>query len=202
MAPYEMCLRLVARISARVFLGLPVCRDEDWLEASIRYTENIFQTVITLRAFPSVLHPFLVRLLPSWYRIHKNIATARRLIVPLMLSYREGIALGQDYTDEERSTLLNWMIDEGVTDVETDPDKMAHRQLIMSLGAIHTTTMATVHMLYDICAHPEYFEPLREEIQPVILGEDGLDKQSFLKMRKLESFMKESQRLSPPSLCE
>ena len=93
------------------------------------------------------------------------------------------------------------MIDEGVTDVETDPHKMAHRQLIMSLGAIHTTTMATVHLLYDLCAHPEYFEPLREEIEPIMLAKHDLDKQSFLKMKKLESFMKESQRMNPPSLC-
>jgi len=38
--PYPSILRLVARISARVFLGLPLCRDEKWLEISTEFTEN------------------------------------------------------------------------------------------------------------------------------------------------------------------
>ena len=38
--PYHSILRLVSRISARIFLGLPVCRDEKWLEISTQFTEN------------------------------------------------------------------------------------------------------------------------------------------------------------------
>jgi len=38
--PYHSVLRLVARISARVFLGLPLCRNEEWLEISTEFTEN------------------------------------------------------------------------------------------------------------------------------------------------------------------
>lgn len=38
--PYHSILKLVARISARIFLGLPLCRDERWLEISTDFTEN------------------------------------------------------------------------------------------------------------------------------------------------------------------
>ena len=38
--PYHLILHLVARISARVFVGLPYCRDKDWLEVSTQFTEN------------------------------------------------------------------------------------------------------------------------------------------------------------------
>lgn len=69
--------------------------------------------------------------------------------------------------------------------------------------------MATSHALYDLAAHPEYVAPLREEIEQVI-AEDGyevdgsgmknLKKQSLPKLKKLDSFLKESQRFSPPGL--
>ena len=38
--PYHVLLMLVARMSARVFVGLPFCRDPEWLEISTRFTEN------------------------------------------------------------------------------------------------------------------------------------------------------------------
>ena len=79
----------------------------------------------------------------------------------------------------------------------------------MSMAAIHTTSMATTAAIYDLAAYPEYIAPLREEIQKV-LDEDGHDidddgflrlkKSSMPKLWKLDSFLKESQRLTPPAL--
>ena len=64
-------------------------------------------------------------------------------------------------------------------------------------------------MIFDLAARPEYIQPLRDEIQQVI-DEDGQDtdgdgffklkKMSMTKLRKMDSFVKESQRLSPPGI--
>jgi hypothetical protein len=51
---YELLLRIVARISARVFIGEPHCRNEEWLDTSIKYTENLFTTVMLLRRLPGL----------------------------------------------------------------------------------------------------------------------------------------------------
>lgn len=71
--------------------------------------------------------------------------------------------------------------------------------------------MAVTHALYDLVARREYIQPLRDELEHVIT-EDGQDtdgdgflklkKQSLTKLRKLDSFLKESQRLSPPAYGE
>jgi len=50
------------------------------------------------------------------------------------------------------------------------------------------------HALYDLAAHPEYVIPLREEIEPLIESE-GWKKSTIQKMRKLDSFLKESLRI-------
>lgn len=69
--------------------------------------------------------------------------------------------------------------------------------------------MAATQAIFDLVARPEYIQPLRDEIEQVI-DEDGQDtdgegflklkKTSMTKLKKLDSFMKESQRLSPPGI--
>jgi cytochrome P450 len=53
-----------------------------------------------------------------------------------------------------------------------------------------------VHAFYYLATYPEYMQPLREEVEEVVKSEgwtkDGLDQ-----MHKLDSFIKESQRLNP-----
>ena len=85
---------------------------------------------------------------------------------------------------------------------ESRPDKLAHRRLIVFLGAAHTTTMAGTHVIYDLCAMPEYVEPLRAEISALLKEEGGWSPAVPNKMRKVDSFFGESQRCSPASLRE
>lgn len=51
------------------------------------------------------------------------------------------------------------------------------------------------HVLYDLAVHPEYVEPLREEVKSVI-DSDGWSKVAMNKLRKLDSFIRESQRMA------
>jgi len=195
--PYHDILRIVARISARVFLGLPFCRNEEWLETSVEYTENVFVTVVVMRLFPPWLHPLISLLLPARYRLQSYVNTAMRLLVPEVKRRREA----WDRYDgvEARQNLLSWMI-ETANEKEGRPDKLAHLELVISLASIHTTQMAVVHVLYDLCEHPEFLPELRDEIEEVLAQDGEWKKTSFTKLRKLDSFMKESQRFNPPSI--
>ncbi|KAK9775109.1 putative Cytochrome P450 monooxygenase [Seiridium cardinale] len=194
---YDVLLRLVARISARVFVGPDLCRNKEWLHATIHYTENVFMTVMTLRMFPPIVHSVLALLMPSYWRIHANLRSAKRLISPIVRE-RRAAAAEQELGTDANPDLLQMMMDLA-TEQEGDPDKLAHRQLLLSLASIHTTTMATAHAIYDLCAHPEYLEPLQQEVNDVFAAEGSLGKASLNKLRRLDSFMKESQRLNPPS---
>lgn len=89
------------------------------------------------------------------------------------------------------------------SEIETKPKDLAHLEVVMSLASIHTSQMNAVHVLYDLAAIPGYIDVLRKEINEVI-KQDGpwlsWEKSSFYKLKKLDSFMRESQRLNPPSL--
>lgn len=195
---YEILLRIVARISARVFIGDPACRNEDWLQTSIKYTENVFTTVMILRIFPSYLHPVIATILPSAWRVQSNLRTAKKIIIPMIAERRAAAAAGDD-DYEKPNDLLQWMMDAANED-DGQPHKLAHRQLLLSLASIHTTTMSAAHSLYDMCYRPEYFDPLREEAVEILREDEGWKKTTLNKMRKLDSFLKESQRVNPPSL--
>ncbi|KAI9926545.1 hypothetical protein ASPWEDRAFT_119143 [Aspergillus wentii DTO 134E9] len=195
---YHIVLRIVSRISARVFLGNPACRNEEWLDTSIHYTENVFGTVMLLRRLPKFLHPIVAHCLPSYWRLHSNLRTAKRIISP-MVNQRRADQAKNDPSYEKPNDLLQWMMD-AANENDGQPDKLAHRQLLLSLASIHTTTMSAAHAMYDLCAHPEYFEPLRQEAYDVLREDGGWKKTTLNKMRKLDSFLKESQRVNPPSL--
>lgn len=66
-------------------------------------------------------------------------------------------------------------------------------QLSLTLAAIHTTTEATCQALQHLCEHPEFVQPLRDEIIRVV-GEHGWAKTSLYQLRLMDSFLKESQR--------
>ena len=83
---------------------------------------------------------------------------------------------------------------------EADPAHLAHLEIVISLASIHTTQMNVVHVLYDLAAHPNFVEPLRNEIETIAREDGGWHKASYSKLRKLDSFLKESQRFNPPSV--
>lgn len=198
----DVLLRIVARVSARVFVGLPLCRDPEWLQLSMETTVNAFGTAMSLRMLPSFLHflhPVVVRFLPSWYRLHENRRVAQKLISPIIERHVRERGRGSA-SRGEISTLLTWMSDFAANEMEADPENLAHRQIMIGLGSIHTIKNAISHLIYDLCAHPEYIAEMREEAEEVFLSGGKWDKPTLTKLRKIESLMTESQRMNPPQL--
>ena len=72
-------------------------------------------------------------------------------------------------------------------------------QLSLTVAAIHATTEALTCAMADLVAHPSVIHELRQEIIQVV-GEAGWTKQALYKMKLMDSFLKESQRMHPVSL--
>jgi len=102
---------------------------------------------------------------------------------------------------QEFPDILQYLI-ERAEGKDAEPMSLAAMVLSLSLASNHTTAMALTEALYDLCAHPEYQAVLRDEVQAAIDEDGGWKKTTILKMRKLDSFIKESQRMHPPSLSK
>ena len=195
---HEKVLRVVSMVSSRIFVTKEVSRTEDWIQASIQYTADVFAGGQELKKWHPWLRPLMFRLLAPMRRLESMKATARRLLFPILEAREREKKAGK--REEYRDTIY-WMQQRSRHIPTFDFKEQAHVQLIIGLAAIHTTGMATTHMLYDLAARQEYVEPLRQEVEKVLGMEGGkLKKQGLGRLRLMDSFMKESQRLSPIAL--
>ncbi|KAI9641427.1 hypothetical protein NHQ30_010234 [Ciborinia camelliae] len=213
---YEKLLKVVALLSGRIFVGRPLSRSEEWIESSIRYTLDCVQAKDSVVKYPAWVRYFAAPFLPEIRRLkeHKNEAAEllRPVIEGCIRRFKEGKGVGGekgDKFDDDQGTFVSWVMKWTDEKNKENPYVLAENQLNLSFAAIHTTTMATSHLLFDLASHPEYIAPLREEIEQVV-AEDGyevdgsgmknLKKHSFPKLKKLDSFLKESQRFNPSGL--
>ena len=59
---------------------------------------------------------------------------------------------------------------------------------------------SSTYILYDLATHPEYVQPMRDEVEAV-LRDEGWTYAAINKLSKVDSFIKESLRLSIISMC-
>ena len=161
------------------------------------YAANATLTIGVIRLFPGFMRPLVAPLLPPVRKVESNLQLATRVLIPIINQRRE--AGKGDVNYKRPDDFLQWMIDAAV-DEQARPDNLARRLLIVFLGAAHTSTMAGAHVCYDLCAMPEYIEPLRAEISELLKEDGGWGPTTPMKMRKMDSFLRESQRKNPPSL--
>lgn len=73
-------------------------------------------------------------------------------------------------------------------------DYQVNAQIGTGRAALFTTGVTVFHLLYDLCIHPEYVEPLRQEV--LELGNVPMNRVNVAKLTKMDSFIRECQRWS------
>ncbi|OBZ79756.1 Ent-kaurene oxidase [Grifola frondosa] len=184
-------IQLVARASNRIFVGVPKCRDADYLKLAISFTSDVNKARKTINQFPTILKPIVGRMLT---RVSNNVRHVTKHLSPIMLErQRKMDELGDNWT-EKPNDMLMWLMDEARARGQSF-DSVVRRILVVNFAAIHTSSNGVTHALYHLAACPEYIQPLREEAEAIIKAE-GWNKIAVGKMWKLDSFMKESQRVN------
>ncbi|KAF4627737.1 hypothetical protein G7Y89_g10414 [Cudoniella acicularis] len=210
---YSKLARIVALLSGRVFVGLPLSRQEEWLDSTIDFTVDAVQAAEAIRKWNPILRPFIAKFLPEIRRVNAHKKRGSKLLAPLLENLLKELKEEKPVVSEDKEqhmAFVSWIIGHTKESERSSAAVLASNQMAeVSFAAIHTTTMTATHVIFDLVSRREYIQPLREEIE-IVLAEDGYDvngdgsmklkKASFPKLRKLDSFLKESQRLSPPSL--
>lgn len=71
---------------------------------------------------------------------------------------------------------------------------------MLILTKFHNSSMATVQVLFNLCAMPEYLPALRLEAQAALEDGGGVwNMDSLRNLHRLDSFLKESQRVNGSS---
>ncbi|RCI12737.1 hypothetical protein L249_1273 [Ophiocordyceps polyrhachis-furcata BCC 54312] len=201
---HRVLLDVISPASSRVLIGRPPCRDRRWLRLAVDFPKDVFIMASILNLLPGWSHCIVARLIPARRRILKSIRLADDTVARAGRQHaavKEARARGEQV--EEEDTLLNWMLDRRSPN-ECLPSAMGALQCALTLAAIHTTSMTALHLIHDLCEHPEWLPVLRDEVdsladelggpseKPMATTEEWCDR-----LEKLDSFLVESQLRNP-----
>ncbi|KAG8219264.1 cytochrome P450 [Butyriboletus roseoflavus] len=182
--------KVVCRTSNRIFVGLPLCRDPDWIDLNIQYTLDVVKGAAIIRRFPQLLKPIAARLFTS---VYQNQRRGRELLGPIIEERQKYLNECGDEWADKPNDFLSWLMEEAEGS-ELTIERLTTRILLINFAAIHTSSQSFTHVLFYLAANRQYIQPLREEVERIIKKE-GWSKAALGKMRKVDSFIKECQRL-------
>ncbi|KAJ8475230.1 hypothetical protein ONZ51_g6703 [Trametes cubensis] len=183
------CAReIVARISNRVFVGVPTCRNRQYLDLAISFTVDIHKDKTIINMFPAPIKPIIGRFV-SFART--NVQHVLPLLKPTIEERRRLVEQG---SDEKPDDILQWITEKAVIKGHSDKS-IVERILFLNFAAIHTSSNSITQALYHLAEQPEYLQPLREEIEPIV-REEGWTKATLGKMWKVDSVLREAQRVN------
>ncbi|KXN92692.1 Ent-kaurene oxidase, partial [Leucoagaricus sp. SymC.cos] len=201
---YETSMHIVCRVANRFFVGLPLCRNPGYLSLIESYTRDVAVSAKTINSFPEFLKPLVGRYLTP---LPRTVQRALGYLGPMVEERLMQEELHGKEWDERPATeclqflqndLLTWLLGQATQEHHYTVHDLTIRILTVNFAANHNTSMSLTHALYDLAVHPEHIKELREEIEAVV-EEDGWTKPALFRMRKVDSFLKESQRLSSAS---
>lgn len=198
-------LRIVAKVSGRVFIGPELCHDERYLSSAIGYTVSVMEAQRAIEKMSSWLRPFAAWRLPEVRKLNQMEHDCTAFLRPVVEARREKQRNGSEEKDND---MLQWLMDSADQgqgkrhdkwgDDTTTTRKLARLQLAISFAAIHTTTLVTTHAVYSLAADSKLQAELRKEMQEVLSEHDGQFTTSALQaMKKTDSFLKETMRYHP-----
>ncbi|KAG8162550.1 hypothetical protein KVR01_008315 [Diaporthe batatas] len=191
----DKLVRIIAKASGRIFVGLELCRDEKYLETSINFTIDVMKAVFTVAFLPVWLRPVLTPVIPFVRTVHRRIREQTELISPLIRSRR--LAAKND-PSREPVDMLDWLIGEQMKSGIVDDYDLVQKQLGATFASIHTTTQTMMHVFYTLAAEPGIASMLKEEVQEVLAKNGGeFTSQALQDLKKLDSFVKELLRFYP-----
>ncbi|KAF8193437.1 cytochrome P450 [Pholiota molesta] len=182
-----------SRVTARLFVGTVKANDEEYIRLSTDWAQGIIRISCLLNGTPAFCRRtvnWLFNPLPKVLRLtQKNI---RSLVLKRSIELK---SKGQ--AREEDEDFLDELI-RAKNDGALDSLLISKKLLSASFAAIHTTSTILTFTLFYLASHPEYIPILRDEITSCI-EEDQWSKNSLHGMAKLDSFLRESLRLSSVS---
>ncbi|KAL2863293.1 cytochrome P450 [Aspergillus lucknowensis] len=195
-----MILRIIIRSTSRIIVGDILCRSEEWLRLVTEYTHSLGIAILVLRPLPRFVRPLAARLLPAIRYLAKMLEFVKRdVFVPMILERREKQANDPNY--KKPDDFMQWMMDTATSERDNKPENIAQGlMVIMALAVVHTSTMLITQGVYDLMIRPEYLGPLRHEILGTLkYGWANATQAHFAAQRRLDSFLRESQRFHPTS---
>ncbi|KKO96881.1 hypothetical protein THAR02_11012 [Trichoderma harzianum] len=204
---YQKLLHISALTNGRFFVGLPMSRNPAWITACLKYTSDLISVVMAVgitKFFIGPLVHLVAPFLPQIRSFRRDKAIGSKVLRPaidaLLLSRQKPDAVENPANNQYN--LISWILNQMDTTGAVDFDTIALEQLFAGFASIHNTAVTVINILFDLASHPQYIPAIRAEIEEVLREEPNqvIRKINLPKLRKLDSLLRESQRMNPASL--
>ncbi|EKG22637.1 Cytochrome P450 [Macrophomina phaseolina MS6] len=197
---FEKMARIVTMINGRAFVGLPLSRDDDWINSTIAFTTEGDVVAQSLRPFPALLRPLVAPFHPTVRSLRKHQALVAKRTQPLIQAHFDAGALATDSKEDpsKGGRLLGWLLSRYTR--RPSLAEVTRDYLLSSAASIPIPASLLVHVLFELASRPEYVEPLREELKEVVGKAKRFDYSCLSGLERMDSFIRECQRLNSHGL--
>ena len=202
---YDAIMKIVARVSNRMFVGKPLCRNEEYLKSSEAFAMDIMHGVALLSFVPKALKPLFGPLITiSNHRHYRGAAKHTLPIIKERLKLMDRKAQDSSCDWQAPNDYFTWHINLARAENETrecDPTLISRRLMALNFAAIHTTTFTMTNALFDLIGSPhaqDNLAGLEEEARRVFTSEENYSwtKPGLAKLIRADSALRESFRIS------
>lgn len=186
-------LHVLAIIMGLIFVGPTLNNDPIYIKNSECFGNEVLENARAMKRYHPFLRPLVGVILPELRTLFWRWRSSKALMGEFVKSANANPDLHHGLT------VFNWFRENIGKDQWGDVNRQTHMQLLSSMGAVHTSAVALTHAMFELAQHSEYQKPLREEFNNAVEARGGkLSKDCMPDLMKLDSFLKETQRHSPP----
>ncbi|GLB35207.1 putative cytochrome p450 [Lyophyllum shimeji] len=177
---------MIARVVNRSFVGPELCRDQDYIRASIRYAQTFIMYGMVLKLFPGFMKSSVYALLAALFGGKEEPA---RHLLPHLANY-----IKQREEGKRSTTIVEALIAASGENAE----QLTMRVIALDFGSIHTLLVSIVvtQTLFELAAMtPPDVELIRSEVEDVLSQEGSWTKSALSRCSRLDSLLREVGRL-------
>ncbi|KAM7219414.1 cytochrome P450 [Rhypophila decipiens] len=216
---FDELRRVISGTTNRVTIGLPLCRDKEFLDISVSHASLVSTTGQVMSWIWKPFKPLvaLVTAVPLKRKTHQFYELLRPEVKRRLAEYdaHQADLEKRSLSGAVRNDFLQWCINQAKTlgsPYLLSPETLAGRIALVNFAGIHTTAFAVTHALLDLVYSPnreQIIAELRQEIESCLnkYGEPVDDASETTKqklwnktalnaMHKLDSLLRESGRLN------
>ncbi|KAL7619650.1 hypothetical protein AAE478_010191 [Parahypoxylon ruwenzoriense] len=211
---YSTMLNLIARLSTRVFVGLPLCRNPDFLKVCSEFIRNVVLVAVAINVFPGFLKPLVAPIFTLYdYILYRRCSS---FIMPIIRERLNKLTESHEklsHDPQRPNDYVQWAIDHAlakriVNPRELDPRVISGRLSVLCFAAIQSSVITLTNLLFDLAASPECAaslaamrdEVIRETAPPPpprdSSGRSAWSKASLARMTRVDSALRESMRMN------
>ena len=197
----ETAEHILARADNRVFVGLPLCRNKDYLKNAVGFAQDVAVAGKIINVLPAWMKPVIGRLVTIPNRLHYK--RASQWLMPHIKDRLEQYNSGDKRS--QNNDFITWIIEDATKHGDPrglDPEIISFRIIDVNFAAIHTSSFTSTNALLDITSAPPaadgttVLDSLREEVLRIYHDEERgqWNKAGLERMVRIDSAIRESMR--------